>query len=62
MFDVNTISGSAVIAKIAGTLSTAKMMSVASRKSRAMNSGVACHRPSILEEKAFPVESRASPA
>ena len=42
MFEVKTMSGSLVRAKMAGTESTANTMSVISRKSRAMKSGVAC--------------------
>ncbi len=41
MFDVNTISGSLVSAKIAGTESIAKMMSENSMNTSATNSGVA---------------------
>ena len=41
VFDVKTINGSFVSAKMAGTESTAKMTSVASKKSSATNKGVA---------------------
>ena len=51
MFEVKTISGSSVIAKIAGTESTAKMMSVISMKTSARKSGVATSRPSSPHEE-----------
>ncbi|MNT13857.1 hypothetical protein D3C72_1488390 [compost metagenome] len=41
MFEVNTISGSLVRAKIAGTESTAKIISVNSMNTNATKSGVA---------------------
>ena len=44
-FEVKTISGSRVSAKMAGTESTAKTMSVISRKSSATKSGVASSAP-----------------
>ena len=45
MFEVNTISGSFVMAKMAGTLSTAKTMSEISTKISATKSGVAMRTP-----------------
>src|SRR5829696_7775072 len=56
MFEVKTMSGSFVTAKIAGTESTAKITSVASRKTRATSSGVAKFLPSI-RVKNFPPSS-----
>ena len=46
MFEVKTMNGSRVIAKIAGIESTAKMRSVTSTATRARRSGVASRRPS----------------
>jgi hypothetical protein len=54
MFDVKTTSGSPVNAKMAGTESTAKMMSVASRKSSATKSGVAWSTPFHRTKKRWP--------
>jgi len=47
MFDVNTMNGSLARAKIAGTESMAKMMSLNSMKARATKSGVTQILPSI---------------
>jgi len=54
MFDVKTMSGSLVSAKIAGTESTAKTMSLSSRKSSATSRGVAHRRPSRRTKKRCP--------
>lgn len=43
-FEVNTMKGSAAMAKIAGTESIAKMMPLSSRNNSATISGVAGHR------------------
>jgi superfamily II DNA helicase RecQ len=48
IFEVKTMRGSFVIAKIAGTESTAKMMSVNSKNMRAKNKGVTWTSPSTL--------------
>jgi len=53
-FEVNTISGSRVSAKIAGTESMANTISLISIAISARNSGVACQRPAILEKKCLP--------
>ena len=58
-FEVKTMKGSAVMAKIAGTESTAKMMSLSSRNSSATMSGVACHRPFNRTRKLCPWSSGA---
>ena len=52
--DVKTINGSFVSAKIAGTLSTAKTMSVISMNTRHTNSGVACQTPLSRVRKLCP--------
>ncbi len=54
MFEVKTTNGSRVRPKIAGTESTAKTMSVISRKRSAMISGVAWSRPSCITKKLWP--------
>jgi len=51
MFDVKTMSGSSVMAKIAGTESIAKTMSVNSMKTRVRKSGVATRRPASRTKK-----------
>jgi len=56
-FEVNTSIGSRVSAKIAGTESTAKTMSEASRNRRATRSGVACHRPASRTKNDGPCAS-----
>jgi hypothetical protein len=48
IFEVKTMKGSLVIAKIAGTLSTAKMMSVNSMKISVRRRGVPMRRPASL--------------
>ncbi len=57
MLDVKTMRGSLVRAKIAGTESTANTMSVISRKSTAMKSGVACFVPSRVTKNFCPWSS-----
>ncbi len=52
MFEVNTIRGSRLIAKIAGTESTAKIMSLISKKTSARKRGVAYISP-FLRVKNF---------
>ena len=51
MLDVNTIKGSLVSEKIAGTESIAKTMSVSSKKTKAKNNGVTKRTPFILVKK-----------
>lgn len=53
-FDVKTISGSFVIAKIAGTESTANIISDTSMKSNAINKGVAYKTPSFFMKNFCP--------
>ena len=53
-FEVKTMSGSRVMAKMAGTESTAKTMSLNSRKTSATNRGVACHTPESLTKNLCP--------
>jgi len=54
MFDVNTMNGSRVTAKMAGIESTAKMTSVTSTRISAMSSGVATRRPFSIVRKREP--------
>ncbi len=54
MLEVKTTNGSRVRPKMAGTESTAKRMSVISRKRRQMRSGVAWRRPSWRTKKLWP--------
>ena len=56
-FDVKTMSGSRVRAKMAGTESTANTTSLASRQSSATRSGVAQSRPSRRTRKRCPCNS-----
>ena len=57
MLEVKTTNGSRVRPKMAGTESTAKTMSVISRKSKAMKSGVAWRTPVLADEEALAVEA-----
>ena len=50
------MSGSRDTAKIAGTESTAKMMSLISRNSSATSSGVACQRLAEIDEESWTVQ------
>ena len=54
MFEVKTMKGSLVTAKMAGMESTAKTTSVTSTVISAMNSGVAKRRPSLTMVKRGP--------
>ena len=54
MFEVNTTSGSLVMAKIAGTESTAKIMSLNSIAARATSSGVPCRTPFSITTNFWP--------
>ena len=56
-FDVNTMSGSRVSAKMAGTESTANTTSLTSRNTSATSSGVACRRPVAPHEEARALEA-----
>ena len=58
MFEVKTMSGSRVRAKMAGTESTANTMSVISRKSRAMKSGRGVAAPVHAHEELLRVHLR----
>ncbi len=50
-FEVNTMKGSRVTARIAGIESTANTTSVSSTITSPTNSGVACRRPSMRTKK-----------
>ena len=54
IFEVNTMNGSVVTAKIAGMLSTAKTKSLASINTNTSNIGVAWRKPSIRTKNDSP--------